>query len=160
MRALVNACLYPPAGRRSFGPVRSAQYGQATSYLRTANDEILILPMIETREALDKIEEILDTPGVGGPYIGPSDLAISLGIEPALDQEDPTILGVYERLLAQTAKRGQVAGVHNLSPAYAARMVAMGFRFVTVTNDSRMVANTARETVQATRSLLSSARIG
>jgi 4-hydroxy-2-oxoheptanedioate aldolase len=153
-RALVAACLYPPAGRRSFGPVRSASYGQATSYLRIANDEVLILPMIETQEAVDNIAEILDVPGIGGLYIGPSDLAISLGVAPVLDTEDPTMLGVYETLLRETSARGQIAGIHNLSPAYASRMVGIGFRFVTVGNDSRMIAGTAKETVQSTRTML------
>jgi len=70
-RAFVDACLYPPAGKRSFGPVRAAPYGEAAAYQSSANDEILVIPMIETREAIDNIEAILDVPGISGIYVGP-----------------------------------------------------------------------------------------
>src|SRR4051794_33379521 len=53
--AFVAACKYPPAGRRSNGPIRAAMYGEASVYQKTANDEILVIPMIETQEALDNL---------------------------------------------------------------------------------------------------------
>ncbi len=61
------------------------------------------------------------------------------------------ILGIYEKLIAATRKRGQFAGLHNGSAAYAARMIGMGFRFVTIANDSGLMAKAAKEAVQATR---------
>jgi len=149
--ALVSYSKYPPAGKRSNGPIRAAMYGEASSYQATANDEVLVIPMIETQEAIDNIDAILDVPGISGIYVGPSDLGLSLGLIPTLDREEPQILGIYEKLLAATRKRGLFAGLHNGSAAYAARMIGMGFRFVTIANDSGLMAKAAKEAVQATR---------
>ena len=148
---LVDACLYPPAGKRSNGPIRAAMYGEASSYQTIANDEVLVIPMIETQEAIDNIDAILDVPGISGIYVGPSDLGFSLGMMPILDREEPKILGIYEMLLKATKKRGMFAGLHNGSAAYAARMIDMGFRFVTVANDSGLMAQAARAAVNAVR---------
>jgi 4-hydroxy-2-oxoheptanedioate aldolase len=148
---LADASLYPPAGKRSNGPIRAAMYGEASDYQKTANNEVLVIPMIETQQAIDNIGAILDTPGLSGIYIGPSDLGFSLGLVPILDREEPQILGIYEMLLRETAKRGLFAGLHNATAAYAARMIGMGFRFVTIANDSGLMARAAREAVNATR---------
>ena len=75
---LVHAGRYPPAGTRSFGPVRAAIYGGA-DYVENANDEIVLLAMIETEEALDNVKEIAAVPGLDGLFIGPNDFAKSLG---------------------------------------------------------------------------------
>ena len=98
-QALASACLYPPAGKRSNGPIRAAMYGEASAYQTIANDEILVIPMIETQEAIDNIDGILDVPGISGIYIGPSDLGFSLGLKPMLDREEP-IFPIYEKLVA------------------------------------------------------------
>lgn len=148
---LADACLYPPAGKRSNGPIRAAMYGEASNYQKIANDELLVMPMIETQEAIDNIEAILDVSGISGLYVGPSDLAFSLGMTPALDREEPNILGIYEMLIKETRKRALFAGVHTGAPAYAARMIDMGFRFVTIANDSGLMARAAREAVNAVR---------
>jgi 4-hydroxy-2-oxoheptanedioate aldolase len=150
-QALATACLYPPAGKRSNGPIRAAMYGEASSYQKTANDEILVIPMIETQEALDNLEAILDVPGIDMVYIGPSDMGLSLGMIPILDREEPNILAIYEKLLASCKKHGKFAGLHNGTSAYAARMIGMGFRFVTIANDSGLMARMARSEVAATR---------
>ena len=99
-KALANACLYPPKGKRSNGPIRAAAYGEASPYQTIANDEVLVIPMIETQEAIDNIDAILDVPGISGIYVGPSDLGISLGLKPVLDREEPNILAIYDKLVA------------------------------------------------------------
>jgi 4-hydroxy-2-oxoheptanedioate aldolase len=149
--ALVSACLYPPHGKRSNGPIRAAMYGEANSYQDTANEHVLVIPMIETHEAITNIEEILDVPGVSGIYVGPSDLAFSLGRKPSMDREDPDILKIYEMLVKATAERGQFAGVHTGKPEYAARMIDMGFRFVTLANDSTLLAKASRDAIRIAR---------
>ena len=63
-KALANACLYPPSGKRSNGPIRAVMYGEASTYQSIANDQVLIIPMIETQEAIDNIDAILDVPGI------------------------------------------------------------------------------------------------
>jgi 4-hydroxy-2-oxoheptanedioate aldolase len=150
-KALANACLYPPKGKRSNGPIRAAAYGEASPYQTIANDEVLVIPMIETQEAIDNIDALLDVPGISGIYIGPSDLGLSLGLKPTLDREEPQIFAIYEKLVAATTKRGQFAGIHNATGAYAARMIAMGFRFVTLANDSGLMARAARAEISVTR---------
>src|SRR5215211_4003706 len=134
-RALVQYCKYPPKGTRSNGPIRAALYGEGGNYQATANDDILVIPMIETQQALDNLEAILDVPGIDAIYVGPSDLGLSLGMAPMLDREEPEILKIYERLLNETSKRGIAAGLHNGTAAYANRMVKMGFKLVTIAND-------------------------
>ena len=150
-RALVSYSLYPPNGKRSNGPIRAAAYGEASPYQSIANDEVLVIPMIETQEAVDNIDAILDVPGISGIYIGPSDLGFSLGLKPMLDREEPQILKIYEKLVAATTKRGQFAGIHNATGTYAARMIGMGFRLVTIANDSGLMAKAAREQIAITR---------
>ena len=150
-KALVSYSLYPPRGKRSNGPIRAGAYGEATPYQASANDEVLVIPMIETQEAIDNIDAILDVPGISGIYVGPSDLGLSLGLKPMLDREEPLILGIYEKLVAACKKRGQFAGLHNGSAPYAARMAGMGFQLLTIANDAGLMAKAAREAVQATR---------
>jgi 4-hydroxy-2-oxoheptanedioate aldolase len=116
-------------------------------YQKTANDEILVIPMIETQEALDNLEAILDVPGIDGIYVGPGDLGFSLGLVPRLDRDEPQVLQIYERLVQETNSRGLYAGLHCASPAYAARMIRSGFRLVTIANDSGLLAKAARESV-------------
>jgi 4-hydroxy-2-oxoheptanedioate aldolase len=139
-RALVEACRYPPLGQRSFGPIRAAIYGQGAGYFATANEDVAVIAMIETRQALDDLESILDVPGIDAVYVGPGDLGISLGLPPALDRQEPEMLAAYDRVLEQAGKRGIYAGIHNATPEYAHTMVERGFRFVTTTNDAALLA--------------------
>ena len=150
-RAFVSYCRYPPAGKRSNGPIRAGIYGVGTTYQSTANQEVLCLPMIETQEAVDNLDAILDVPGIDAVYIGPSDLGFSMGLPPVLDREEQAIMDIYGRILEGTRRRGLGACVHCGSPAYAARMIAMGFNLVTISNDSGLMLNAARAAVQAAR---------
>src|SRR5207245_79262 len=69
--ALVAACKYPPRGYRSFGPVRASLYA-GSDYGDRADDDIVVMPMIETAEALKNLDAILSVPGVGAIYVGPA----------------------------------------------------------------------------------------
>ncbi|HEY0204403.1 MAG TPA: aldolase/citrate lyase family protein [Acetobacteraceae bacterium] len=149
--AFVSYCRYPPAGKRSNGPIRAGIYGVGTAYQSTANQEILCLPMIETQEAVDNLDAILDVPGIDAVYIGPSDLGFSMGLIPVLDREEPVIMDIYQKILDATKKRGLRACVHCLTPAYAKRMIAMGFNLVTLGNDSGLMLGAARAAVKAAR---------
>ena len=133
----VTACRYPPLGRRSNGPIRAGLYGEPGSYFRTANDDILCLPMVETKEALENIDAILSVEGVDGIYVGPTDLGNSLGIfPPVMDREEPEILRIYAMLVERCAAHGRFAGIHCNSGAYVKRMHAMGFSFATMGTDA------------------------
>jgi len=149
--AFVSYCRYPPAGKRSNGPIRAGIYGVGTTYQATANQEVLCLPMIETQEAVDNLDAILDVPGIDAVYIGPSDLGFSMGLIPVLDREEQVILDIYARILEGTKRRGLGACVHCGSAAYAARMIKMGFNLVTIGNDSGLMLTAARAAVTAAR---------
>jgi 4-hydroxy-2-oxoheptanedioate aldolase len=151
-RALVSYSKYPPQGARSNGPVRAALYGDPSGYQKTANDEIVLMPMIETKTAIGNLDAILDVPGIDAIYVGPSDLSFSYGKEPKLDVEDPEILAIYDKLIAATAKRGQAAGIHCGSAAYAKRAIKMGFKLVTVSNEVGLMVNAARAAIKEARS--------
>jgi len=150
----ISYCKYPPMGARSNGPIRAGIYGAVGpggGYQATANDETLCLPMIETQQAIDNLPAILDTPGIDAVYIGPSDLGFSMGLVPKLDRDEPKIMAIYETILKETKQRGQRAGIHCLSPAYAAKMIEMGFSMVTLGNDSGILLTAATAAVKAAR---------
>lgn len=151
-RSLVRGCLYPPEGQRSTGPVRGDFRSAGKGYQDLANPQILILPQIETAEAVENLEAILDVPGVGGVYVGPSDLGLSMGLAPVMDQEDSVILAIYERVIGCCRARSKVASLHNTSPVYAARMAQMGFNLVTVGSDFGFMLGGAGKALATARS--------
>ena len=151
VQKFVAACKYPPDGIRSNGPIRMALYTEPGAYQQTANQECLSIPMIETQEAVANLDDILDVPGVAAVYIGPSDLGFSHGLVPKLDREEPEMLRIFERVVEATARRGLYAGIHCGTAAYAARAVNMGFRLVTILNDSGLLTIAARAAVAQVR---------
>lgn len=136
--AFVGACRYTPQGYRSFGPTRAMLYA-GSDYAQRANETIITMAMIETREAVNQIDEILSVPGLDGLYIGPSDLSISLGYSPVADVTEPAVLEVIEVILAAAKRHNVVAGFHAGSAEYAATLIARGFQFLTVGSDSRLM---------------------
>ncbi len=148
--ALVAACKYPPRGYRSFGPVRASLYA-GSDYGDRADDDIVVMPMIETAEALKNLDAILSVPGVGAIYVGPADLSLALGCKPRLDQTDPPVVEAQQMIAEACKRHGVVAGIHNATAAYALRMIAAGYQFVTLASDSRFLAAKAAEEVAAVR---------
>jgi 4-hydroxy-2-oxoheptanedioate aldolase len=144
--ALVRACKYAPRGYRSWGPARASLYGGA-DYGDHANDEILVMPMVETAEAVENVDAILATPGVDGVYVGPSDLALTLGCKPRPDQTDRPVLEAQQKIVEACRRHGKIAGIHNATAAYAIEMIAAGYQFVTLASDRRyLTAQAAAET--------------
>ncbi|MCX5913032.1 MAG: aldolase/citrate lyase family protein, partial [Deltaproteobacteria bacterium] len=139
-----------PRGHRSFGPVRASLYAGA-DYADHANDQLVVMPMIETAEALKNLDEILSTPGVDGVYVGPSDLSLALGCKPRLDQTDPPVVEAQQKIVAACKRHGVVAGIHNATSGYALKMIEAGYQFVTLASDSRFMAARAAEEVSAVR---------
>ena len=148
---LVSYSKYPPLGVRSNGPIRSGMYGSGGTYQKTANDEIVLLPMMETKTAVENMESILDVKGINGVYVGPSDLGFSYGLEPKLDRDEPEILKIYEKIVKECGKRGLYAGIHCSGAAGAVRAINMGFMLVTLANDSGLMATYAKMQVGQTR---------
>jgi len=112
---------------------------------------VVTLAMIETRESLDNLDDIMSTPGLDGIYIGPNDLCASLGRPPSLDTRDEIALKWIERIL-ECAKRHRIqAGIHCMATGYAREMVERGFTFVTIASDARLLAGAAKAAVDAMR---------
>lgn len=134
----VSYCRYPPDGTRSFGPIR-ARLAYGDEYAGRANTEIVALAMIETRQALENLESILDVDGLTGVYIGPADLASALGYPPGFDRQEPELLDAISKIRAKSKERNLIAGIHCGTAQYAAGMIEMGFDLVTVGSDARMI---------------------
>jgi 4-hydroxy-2-oxoheptanedioate aldolase len=134
----VGACRYAPRGYRSSGPLRAMLYAGA-DYPTKANDTIVALAMIETKEALGALDEIAATPELDALYIGPSDLSVSLGLPHGLDRSEDVVLAAIRSVLEACRRHRIKAGIHTGSAAYAKRMLEMGFDLVTVLSDSRLI---------------------
>ena len=98
-QAIVDATRYPPQGKRGWGPLRASQYTvDNEDYFNRANDNILVFLLIETKEAVENLEEIGAVPGVDVLYIGMWDLCLSMGLNP-LHMPHPETDAVIERAL-------------------------------------------------------------
>jgi 4-hydroxy-2-oxoheptanedioate aldolase len=146
-REFVAACRYPPAGIRSCGPTRANIYA-GPDYIANANRAIITMAMIETRSGLDSLEEILSIEGLNAIYVGPSDLSLALGYEPQLDPNEAIVVETIEHIVARARKKNVVAGIHTNSPGYAQKMIQLGFRFVTVSSDIRLLVAKASEVLK------------
>lgn len=148
--SFVRACRYPPRGNRSMGPIRATLYA-GDDYARHANDTVLAIAMIETAAALEDLDAILATPDLDGIYVGPSDLAAALGCPPVLDPVEPKVVAAVEHILASAKQAGRWAGIHTGAPAYAKRMHELGFDFISLASDSRLLALKAQESLAEIR---------
>jgi 4-hydroxy-2-oxoheptanedioate aldolase len=149
-RKFVQACRYHPRGYRSFGPARGLIYG-GPDYYQHANDTILTFAMIETLESLGKLDEIMSVDELDGIYVGPSDLAISLGCAPGGVPTEPKVLQAIDDILAAAKRNGVIPGIHCGSGKMAAEMFEKGYRFCTVLNDSRLMSLGAKAEIADAR---------
>lgn len=136
-RRLVAASRYAPLGGRSFGPTRASMIFGG-SYRKAANDGILVIAMIETREALANLDAILKVEGIDGVYVGPSDLGLSMGHEPTLDPKAEEVLAAISGIGTRSRKAGKIAGCHCGSPAMVRRLQGQGFHFGSLLTDARL----------------------
>lgn len=147
---LVRSCRYPPRGGRSFGPIRASIYGGA-DYARHADRTVLVFAMVETIEAMDNLDAILAVDGLDGIYVGPSDLSNSLGCPPVLDPDAEAPVRAIERAARAAKAAGLFAGIHTAAPAYARRMHALGYDFVSIGSDARLLATKSQEVLAEVR---------
>jgi 4-hydroxy-2-oxoheptanedioate aldolase len=147
-RALVQATRYPPHGVRGVGSglARSSRWSSIPDYLNTANDQICLLVQVETASAMDRIEEIATVDGVDGVFIGPADLAASMGFLGRPDEASvqATIVSAIAKILAA----GRAPGILTTDETLAHQYIALGARFVAVGVEATLMA-------QSTRALLS-----
>jgi len=140
---LVAACRYAPVGMRSFGPARGLLYGGA-DYFDHANDEIVVLAMIETLDGIKNLDDILATPGLDGIYIGPADLALVLGARPGTDLTDQRCIDTIAHILARAKAHEKLAGIFCASGQVGAIRRKQGFQMITLSHEGVYLAQAAK----------------
>jgi 4-hydroxy-2-oxoheptanedioate aldolase len=141
-RSFAAAAKYPPIGERSWGPHRAttlAGLADQSIYLREANDHVLTLAMIETRTALKNLDAIVETPGIDGLFLGPSDLSIALSEGKNLDPLSQDVDRELDRILAAAQKTKKIPGAYCHSAQRAAELAKRGVRFLAVMSDLAML---------------------
>ncbi len=149
--AVVRAARYRPLGDRSIGGQLPAANFEtdASTYRARANEEILVVVMLETAEAVKNADEILSVPGIDAFFIGPNDLHNSLGKPPVFESDAPEFLHAIDRLLAAGKKHNVPAGIHVVDTPAALRRLAQGFQFIAITSETGMMLSKAAEITKA-----------
>ncbi|MDQ4060319.1 MAG: aldolase/citrate lyase family protein [Pseudomonadota bacterium] len=140
-RAFAAAMKFPPLGGRSWGPTRALTLTgvEPQAYLAAANAGTLAFAMVETERALAAIDEILDTPGIDGVFVGPSDVSVTVSrgahIDPARPEVDQAIRHVAEKAQAH----GRLGAIYATTPERARFFASLGYRFIAVGSDVGML---------------------
>ena len=154
-KAAVEACLYPPEGNRGFGPRRAIKFGleSPADYIKTESKKVLKLIQIETKSAVENIDEIANVAGVDILVLGPCDLSGSYGKLNEL--RDPEMQKVYRYVVERAHAAGKPALVSNgvYTRDNIQMWVDMGFDFITVGSDASYALNGAKTVVQTAREL-------
>lgn len=148
--AAVAATRYPPEGIRGVaGSTRASRFGQTSDYFKVANQEIGVLVQIETKLALGNLEAIAAVDGVDGIFIGPSDLAASMGHlgNPTHEEVQATLKQTAARILAA----GKAPGILATNTVDARRYREWGYRFVAGAVDLGLLVNSAKKALQEMR---------
>lgn len=144
----VKACLYPPDGIRGFGPRRATRYGidSVDEYIATESKKVLKLIQIETRAAVDNIEQIARVPGVDILVLGPNDLSGAYGKLSKMN--DPEIQRVYRHVVAKVheANKPILVSSGNFARDHIAMWAEMGMDCITVGSDMGFIVHGARTT--------------
>jgi 4-hydroxy-2-oxoheptanedioate aldolase len=139
--AAVAATRYGPAGVRSFGPLRAGLGLEPAAHeARTS-----VFAMIETAQELSALAEICAVPGLTGVYVGPADLAISLGHNPADALTTPEVLEAIARIQAAASEAGLVPAIHANAGKPGRAMAELGFRMITLASESQALRRGAAE---------------
>ncbi len=147
---------FPPEGLRSFG---SAYPGLAfdmsmPEYLQHANQQTLVMVQIESRAALDNLDEIFAVPGIDMAFVGPVDLSISLGLEAfPPENQHPTFLEAIEEIKRAAAKHNLPLGIYCSSGKAAAARIREGFQFVNVASDVLMLGRGVQGELEASKAV-------
>jgi len=139
--AAVAATRFAPAGVRSFGPLR-ASLGHDPGALAA---RVSVFAMVETAQGLLALDDICTVPGLTGVYVGPADLAISMGYTLAEAWTATDVLDAYARIHATASAAGLVTGIHAGVGKRGKAMVELGFRMITLASESQALRRGAAE---------------
>jgi 4-hydroxy-2-oxoheptanedioate aldolase len=147
----VRSCRYPPRGERSIGPMRTAGSGRTRTFAEGA-----CIVMAESVSAVDNIDDICSVPGVDAVYVGPADLAASLGCPPALGVVPGAHADAIAKILDACARHDMVAGIHCGTTQQVIECAEMGFRMITISTDMQLLATAAAIRFGEVRSAMAS----
>lgn len=151
VEAFVSSCRYPPRGKRSFGPTRATLYG--SDYVAKADETIVTIAMVETRQALENIEAIVSVPGLDAIYVGPSDLRLDMGLGLGVDLDDPRFVAALDKVQDACARHGVALGLHSNTVENVRMMMARQPQFLTVLSDGRFLTMGAQIALQEVKAL-------
>jgi 4-hydroxy-2-oxoheptanedioate aldolase len=139
-RRFAGLAKYPPRGERSWGPHRALSLSglDGAAYLAEANDRQLAIAMVETREALAALDEILAVPGLDGVFVGPSDLSIALS-GGQLDPEGQAVEAALDHVAQRSRAAGKFAALFCADGARARAMFSRGFVLCSASTDARLL---------------------
>ncbi len=133
-KAAADACRFPPIGNRSWGYGRARAHG--ADYTEWIDEQLFVAVQIESIQAVENAEAILSTPGVDGCWLGPSDLALSMGIHPRDMFQREEHARAIERVLQACRNTGKIPGFAGASPQQAIELAERGFQFLTSGSDA------------------------
>lgn len=142
-RAFAASMKYPPVGQRSWGAtIAMARRGtaDAAGWLANANAQTLAFAMVETREALAVLDDILAVPGIDGIFVGPSDFSIAWSGGAAIDPGLDDMMQAIGDIAGRTRAAGKHAAIFVVDPKLTGRYVAMGYRLIALGNEQRYMA--------------------
>lgn len=129
---IVATAKYPPIGMRGIdGSTRVARYGgvRMVDHMKVQNDRLLVIGMIEDQEAVEQIEDIVQTPGLDLLFVGASDLSCSYGLPTQVTH--PTVRAAIEKILFTANKAGVKVGIPAFDPQQAKDLAELGYSFIT-----------------------------
>jgi 4-hydroxy-2-oxoheptanedioate aldolase len=152
-RQLVAFTKFPPVGERSWGPARALALTGLTpaEYFKQANDFSLVVAMIETREAIAAVDDILAVPGLDGVFLGPSDLSITLSNGASFNPTAPEVDAAFKHVLARAKAAGKFCGAFGTTPARAAELGKQGYQLITVSGDFAIIKDAAKGALATAR---------
>jgi 4-hydroxy-2-oxoheptanedioate aldolase len=152
-RRLVEFVKFPPLGQRSWGPRAALTLSglDGPAYLKAANGMTHAIAMIETRAALDALDEILGVEGVDGVFVGPSDLSIALSGGLRIEPRGPALMTEARRVAERAKAHGKYAAMFCFDGADARAMLSLGFRLCTIASDHALLREAARRELAAAR---------
>jgi 4-hydroxy-2-oxoheptanedioate aldolase len=153
-RRLVEFVKFPPLGGRSWGPRTALPLSglDAPTYLAAANAMAQAIAMIETRAALDGLDDILSFEGLDGVFVGPSDLSIALSKGRAVEPRGAEVMAEARRVAERAKAHGKYAAMFCFDGADARAMQALGYRLCTIASDQTLLRSAARSELAAARS--------
>ncbi|TIT77629.1 MAG: 2,4-dihydroxyhept-2-ene-1,7-dioic acid aldolase, partial [Mesorhizobium sp.] len=158
-RQFAAAMKYPPTGERSWGPTYAFPRhgkGDHAEWLRDSNQRTMAFAMVETRAAFEALDGILETPGIDGIFVGPSDFSIAWSngttVNSTLESMMETVASIAER----TCKAGKHAAIYVIEPAVAGRVVSMGYRLLAMGSDHTLISLGAKTLLKSMRDSIGS----